>query len=102
MAVSEGGAASAQNGRKPNGYWTLWMEPKTLLALVGILAACGAWYFSVQGHCADDRVHHTITYLDDRYVNEETYDIQQCDIKETLQRLETKMDRVADKVGVVP
>lgn len=85
-----------------NGYLAKWAEPRTLLTVLAVLCAMVAWYFTVSGHCADDDIHHPLQQLDDRYVNEDMYARDGRDLEDTLARFERKLDRVADKLGIVP
>lgn len=85
-----------------NGYLAKWAEPRVILLVVGLLAAGIGWYFTVSGHCSDQDVHHTTLQLDERYVNEDMYARDCQDHEQSLARIERKLDKVADKLGIVP
>ena len=87
------------NGRWGD-FWSKLTDPRTVVMLVLLGVAISGWFFAVQGHCADDTVHHTYDGLDIRYVRDDLYRRDQTDVQQSLQRIEQRVDKIADKLNV--
>lgn len=83
-------------------WWQSWLSPSILLPVAALLFGAAMAWASVCQHAKDDSIHHTIPQLETTFVRRDVDEQARRDLQARLAGIEKKLDRIADKVGVIP